>query len=58
MTFPTMEVQLNREYWLLFRDALLKQVDAIEKMLGITPTSAELRKIATGKIQVPENVVK
>lgn len=58
MTFPTMEVQLNREYWLLFRDALLKQVDAIEKMLGITPTSAELRKIATGKIQVSENVVK
>lgn len=58
MTFPTLEVQLNREYWLLFRDALLKQVDAIEKMLGITPTSAELRKIATGKIQVSENVVK
>ena len=46
MTFPTLDVQKEREYWLVFRDALLKQVDAIERLLCISPTTAELRKAA------------
>jgi len=45
MTFPMLDVQLKREYILMVRDALLKQVDAYERMLGITPRTSELRQM-------------
>jgi len=34
----------RREFWLAVRHALLIIVGAIERMLGITPTTSELRK--------------
>lgn len=35
---------LTRENMMLMRQALLMQLDAIERMLGISPRTAELRK--------------
>lgn len=49
MTLPTIEILLQREYLMVIRDALLKQVDAYERLLGITPRTAELRKAAKGQ---------
>ncbi len=34
----------DRELWGLMRQALLARVDAIERRLGISPTTAELRR--------------
>jgi hypothetical protein len=39
-------VILTREYMMLMRQALLMQLDAIEKLLGISPRTSELRKEA------------
>ena len=41
---PPLEVQLTREYMLAMRDGLLRQVDAIERILGISPSTSDLRK--------------
>ena len=35
---------ISREFWLQIRQALLMIIDAIERMLGIEPRTAELRK--------------
>jgi predicted ATP-grasp superfamily ATP-dependent carboligase len=40
------ELILTREYMMLMRQALLMQLDAIEKLLGISPRTSELRKEA------------
>jgi len=40
----------DRELLLDFRQALLAQVAAIEKRLGIKPTTSECRRIAKGKM--------
>lgn len=34
----------EREFWEALRKSLLDQVDAIERRLGISPTTAEIRK--------------
>ena len=34
----------NKDFWHAFRQALLMMVDAIERGLGITPTTAEIRQ--------------
>ena len=46
MTLPNMDAQKQREAWLQVRDGLLKQVDALERMLDISPRTAEIRKAA------------
>ena len=46
MTLPDMDVQLDREMLLQMRDGLLRQVDAIERRLAMSPRTAELRKLA------------
>lgn len=55
MALPTIEVSLTREYMLILRDGLLKQVDAIERMLAINPRTAELRRDAKEARQVLES---
>ena len=40
----------DKAFWFSMRQALLMQLDAIERKLGISPTTAELRKMA--KMQV------
>ena len=35
---------MDREFWLAVREALLLIVSAIERMMGIKPTTAECRK--------------
>lgn len=35
---------MSREFWMGVRQALLMLVDALERELGITPRTAELRK--------------
>jgi hypothetical protein len=37
-------VTLTREYLMMLRTALLMQLDALERLLGISPTTAEIRK--------------
>lgn len=54
------EITLPRDYFMEIRRALLMQLDAIERILDITPRTAELRKEAkkdTIPEQKPENVV-
>lgn len=34
----------NKQFWHAFRQALLMMVDAIEKGLGISPTTADIRQ--------------
>jgi len=48
---PNPEIQLTREYFTVWRDGLLKQVDAIERILGISPRTSELRKILKESVQ-------
>ena len=43
--FPLQETSIDRETLLLFRDALLKQVDAVERMLHLSPRTSEIRKM-------------
>lgn len=43
MTFPPPDIQPPREFWLKQREALLMQVDAIERLLEL-PRTADLRK--------------
>ena len=35
----------DRDLWMTLRQALLNQVDAIERRLGITPRTADLRRL-------------
>lgn len=44
-------------FWMQIRDSLLKQVDAIERMLEITPRTSELRKMAKETKVDTKNVV-
>ena len=58
MTLPSLEIQLNREMiqsvaldlfremLLSMRDGKLKEVDAIERLLDISPRTVELRREA------------
>jgi len=46
MTFPTLEVQLTREHYMMQRQALLLYLDALEQALDIHPRTAELRRQA------------
>ena len=39
----------DRDFWLRERQALLLQVDNIERMLGIEPRTAELRQAGKDK---------
>lgn len=48
--FPTLEISLTREYLLILRDGLLKQVDAVERMLGISPRTSELRQTEKARL--------
>lgn len=45
------EIILTREYLMMVRQALLMQLDAIERLLNVSPRTAELRKEAKGMIQ-------
>lgn len=36
--------EIDRAFWQTYRQALLMMLDAIERRLGISPTTAELRK--------------
>jgi len=41
---PTLPPGVNeRQFWLEQREAFLCQIDSIERMLGITPRTAEVR---------------
>jgi len=40
------QINISREFLLAWRDGLLKQVDAVERMLCISPRTAELRQMA------------
>lgn len=35
----------DREFWMAIRQALLMALDALERMLGVSPRTAELRKL-------------
>lgn len=50
LVFPTLEISLTREYLLILRDGLLKQVDAVERMLGISPRTSELRQLEKARL--------
>jgi len=39
----------RREFWLGIRQALLMALDAMERMLEISPTTAEIRMMYKGK---------
>lgn len=41
----------DRSFWISMRQALLMQLDAIERKLGISPTTAEIRKLVKAQIQ-------
>lgn len=41
-----MPCETNRQFWLAYRQSLLMQIDAIEKLIGIMPTTADIRKQA------------
>jgi hypothetical protein len=41
----------TREFWMCLRNALLSVVDAIERMLDITPTTAQIRRQARGRCE-------
>ena len=41
-----MRVLLDRDFWMMIRQALLMALDAIERMLAIEPRTAELRKLS------------
>jgi hypothetical protein len=47
-TIPAQDT--DKAFWLAMRQALLMQLDAIERRLGISPTTAELRRAS--KLQV------
>ncbi len=36
---------LSREFWMTIREALLSLVNALEKELGIIPSTSEIRKM-------------
>jgi hypothetical protein len=36
---------MSRDFWLAIRQALLMIVDALERELGLSPRTAELRKL-------------
>jgi hypothetical protein len=55
MAFPVIEVSIQREYMLILRDGLLKQVDAIERMLAISPRTSELRREMKAAASVVES---
>lgn len=40
----------DREFWMAVRRALLIVLDALERRLCISPTTAELRRTAKGEI--------
>lgn len=44
MTFPSLEIQLTREYLMRMREAYLLIVDVYELMLEISPRTSELRR--------------
>jgi uncharacterized protein YnzC (UPF0291/DUF896 family) len=44
---------LEREYLMQVRQALLLQLDAIERVLNITPRTSELRKRERERAKVP-----
>lgn len=39
-------MKVSREFWLAVRQALLMLVDALERELGLSPRTAELRRQA------------
>ncbi len=39
----------KREFWIAIRQALLMALDAIEKLLDMKPTTAEIRRIYKGR---------
>lgn len=44
------EIELDRIYWLQYRQSLLMDIDAVERyILHITPRTKELRDIVKGK---------
>jgi hypothetical protein len=44
MTFPLLEISITRDFLMSQRQALLMQLDSIERLLDISPRTAELRK--------------
>ncbi len=46
MPIVTTEINLTREYLMAERQALLMKLDAIEKLLNLSPRTSELRKEA------------
>lgn len=38
------KMTMSKAFWMAFRQALLMVVDAIERELGISPTTADIRK--------------
>lgn len=48
MTVDIPQQSTHREYLMAHRQALLMELDALERYLGLTPRTAELRKQAKG----------
>lgn len=48
----------DHDFWLATRKALLDQVDAIERKLGISPTTAELRRANKKKTYLHDEIKK
>ena len=55
MTLPPPDIVMEREYLMMWRQSLLLQLDAVEKMLDIHPRTSEIRKQAKNE-QSRDNV--
>jgi hypothetical protein len=44
MVLPLLEISITRDFLMAQRQALLMQLDALERLLDISPRTAELRK--------------
>ena len=50
-TPPVVDLIQNKDFLYPFRQALLMMVDAIEVALGITPTTAEIRRMYKNRVK-------
>lgn len=54
---PPIDVVITREYLVLLRQSLLMQLDALERLMEISPRTAELRKEAKAQTEKDKVVV-
>jgi hypothetical protein len=54
MTLPSEHIQIDREFLMARRQALLLELDALERILCISPRVSELRKEAKNQTHEEE----